>query len=127
MSIRLVGELLTAVASLGGGTVGTNLFGLTLPVSPVVCTVVQLYDGPFVASNPTHQAGFTILHRNTHVDSGLTLVTSIHALLRDSWNILPTITGRIEAVNVPNGYVYDDQNRWAYFPLRFVITSTQPI
>ena len=124
MSIGLVSELMTMVASLGGGTVGTNLFGLTLPVSPVVCTVVQLYDGPFVASNPTHQVGFSIIHRNTHIDSGLTLVSSIHATLRDVSNLLPSITGRIEAVNVPNGYVYDDQNKWAYFPLRFVLTST---
>jgi hypothetical protein len=119
--MSLLSELLTTVSSLGGGTVGTDLFGQTLPVSPVVGTAVILTGGFFSADNPTRKSGFQIVHRNTHLSSGTTFVTSIHGALANAWNILPTILGRVEAVNEPGAYAYSADRR-ALFSLNFFIT-----
>lgn len=124
--VNLLLELMTTLQSLNVGTVQGNLFPQTLPMSPVVCTAVQLTTSPFNPADPIRQVGFQVIHRNTHIASGLSLVTSVHAYLANGWNVLPTIQGRTVAVNEPGGYVYDDDKRWAYFPLRFVLSTPKP-
>lgn len=122
--MSLLSELLTAVSSYGGGTVGTNLFAQTLPVSPTVSTAIILTGGPFDAGQPTRRKTFQIVHRNTHLSSGVTFITSLHAALSNAWNPLPTIQCRIEALTEPGHYAYTGDRNCLY-PLNFLVTLFQ--
>ena len=123
--MALIDELVTAVASLTGTTFGTNLFAHTLPVTPTVCTAVLLSGGFDGVGNPVRYPTFQILHRNTNVQSGSTFVGSLHAGLRDVWNLLPTIKCRIQALSEVGGmgYVGDARPFWSQ---NYVLSTTKP-
>lgn len=122
MGLKLLTDLLTTVSSLTGTTTGSNLFGQTLPTSPAVVTAVVLTGGFFDGANPVRLPTFQILHRNTHVSSGFTFVCSLHAELKNTWNRLPRVKGRIQALAEPGFYAYDQNNR-PVFSMNFSLTT----
>lgn len=119
--MSVLSELLTLASSLGCGTIGTNLFAQTLPVSPVVGTAVILHGGPMSGGEPTRSRSFQILHRNTSLASGTTFVTSLNESLRNLWNGLDTIQCRIEAVNEAGAFFYSG-DRQPVFSLNYRMT-----
>lgn len=119
----LVTEVASYLGSQGVGTVGTNLWAMTMPGTPFVATAVIATGGPDVEGNPTRQQTFQILHRNTHVGSGLVAATTIHSVLNQQWEVLLTARGRIVAVTEPGAYLLDN-NGHSVFPMNFVFRST---
>lgn len=85
----------TYLATTGLGSLGGNIFAMTMPDSPYVCTVAFATGGPNTPGNPTKKPRITVQHRNTSVASGFSAITSIHAALNNQWNIFPSIPGRI--------------------------------
>lgn len=118
----LVEEILTAVASLA---MGGKVFIGTLPASPAVCTAVILTGGFFDVSNPTRFPTFQVVHRNTNVQSGGSFVSSLNAGLANTWDALPTIPCRIEAVTEPGAYVYVN-DKLALWSLNYRVTTMRP-
>jgi hypothetical protein len=78
-----------------------------MPETPFTCTAV-LPNGGFSSGGktPVRYPAFSVVHRGTNLVSVLTLATSLHAALNNSWNALPTLRGRLQAVNEPGDYFY---------------------
>jgi len=121
----LLVELGTYLQTSGVGTLGINLFLGTMPGSPQTGTVIVHTGGFHQPGNPTRFPSFTVQHRNTRVNSGLATVKTIHGLLDNVWNVLPTITGRIVAASEP-GASFNDANGHSVFPLNYNLVTTAP-
>jgi hypothetical protein len=114
----LLAELITAVSSF----TGTRVFAGTVPASPAVCTAVVPTGGFVRAGDPTRFPTFQVIHRNTNVQSGFSFVNSLHSRLANAWDVLPTITARVEAVTEPGGYAYVN-DKLVMFSLNYRLTS----
>lgn len=119
----LVQDITTFLSSEGYGVKGQTLFAGMLPSSPGVATAVILTGGPVRDGDPTNFRTFQILHRTTHVSSGLTLVTSLHSLLKDSWRVSCYRGGRVTPKHPPGPYYVDKAGLFVY-TLNYQLTTT---
>lgn len=122
--LELNAAVTTVLSSYGYGTIGTNLFRLTMPSTPYVSTVVVPTGGFEDVADPTRRPTFTIQHRNTSAASGISIVSSINALLSNSWNLFPGVPGRCAAITEVGAYFMDDNEHYV-FPLNFIFYTTK--
>lgn len=125
---RLVTDVASYLGASGIGSLSSsgtpgNLYIEYAPDSPKVTTVVFHTGGPSFPGNPMRFPSFSVHHRNTHVSSGLALITSVYSLLDNKWNVLPRVLGRIGADQEPGGY-FVDSNGLFIFPLSFRLATT---
>jgi hypothetical protein len=124
---QVLDKTATLLASLGFGTIGNtptaNLFKMTMPESPTVCTVVVLNGGPVDPSDPTRRCEIQVLHRNTHIGSGMVFIENVYAALHNSWNNLPNIGGRFAGRHLP-GLHFRNEADYPVFSQNFVFTTT---
>lgn len=78
------------------GTVGTDIFVLTMPQSPVNVVAIIPTGGPRITGNPTRFPQFQISVRNTNIESALPKAQEINNLIEEQSNILSEINGRFE-------------------------------
>ena len=123
---NLLDAVATYIATIGMGSIGSNLFKMTMPESPHTCTAIVLSGGPVIIGDPTNRPSFQILHRNTDINSGTTLIDSLYYALHNQVNVLPNMNGFIEAKHLPGVHFRDDNNH-PVFSLNFAFITTQQI
>lgn len=111
------------VASLGLGTLGTDLFVATMPTTPVVCTCVFPTGGFADPGDPTRRITFAIHHRNTHIASALSSATSLYFAVNEQWNVLADYPGRMVAESEHGANYRDASNYVIAFVNGLLITT----
>lgn len=124
MSMEFGDRLLTYLSSLGLGTKARDLFFMQLPGTPYVSTAVILTGGFSRSGDPVHRRTLSVLHRNTHINSGLCAANSLYAALDERWNVTCPSEGRFTALTEPGPYTRDGNNH-VVFTLSFGFVTTQ--
>lgn len=116
--IDQVGDFLAANSV---GVVGTSIFISSLPPTPTVSVGLYLQGGSESPNKTADKVLFQVLVRDTGYAAGLARAETVWNLLRNSWGLLSSVKGRVEAENQP-GVFFRDDNELFVFSLNFQAT-----